>query len=157
MAELFDEENGDSLWKEAIAYEVIQIRNRKALRSLGMYKKGDKLPEGFKMIRLHFVFDVKQDGRRRARLVADGNLTNVPLDAVYSGVVTLRSVRIIAFIAELNGLSLWGTDIGSAYLESYTSEKVCVVAGPEFGKLAGHLLAIDRALYGLRTSGLCWH
>ena len=34
-----------------------------------------------------------------------------------------------------------------------TSKKVCIRAGPEFGKLAGHLLIVDKALYGLRLSG----
>jgi hypothetical protein len=48
-------------------------------------------------------------------------------------------------------------DISSAYLEAYTQEKVCFRAGPEFGPLAGHLLKIVRALYGLRTSGARWH
>jgi hypothetical protein len=32
-----------------------------------------------------------------------------------------------------------------------------VAAGPEFGPLEGHTLLIDKALYGLRSSGLCWH
>ena len=39
-------------------------------------------------------------------------------------------------------------------IESYTSEKVGIVAGPEF---EGHTLIIIRALYGLRSSGHCWH
>jgi hypothetical protein len=32
-----------------------------------------------------------------------------------------------------------------------------IVAGPEFGQLEGHYLIIIKALYGPRTSGLCWH
>ena len=32
-----------------------------------------------------------------------------------------------------------------------------IVGGPEFGSLEGHTLLIDRALYGLRSSGLRWH
>jgi hypothetical protein len=32
-------------------------------------------PSGYKKIRVHFVFDVKRDGRHEARLVADGHLT----------------------------------------------------------------------------------
>ena len=36
-------------------------------------------------------------------------------------------------------------DIGNAYLESCTHEKVCFVAGPEFGPLAGHALVIIKA------------
>jgi hypothetical protein len=57
----------------------------------------------------------------------------------------------------LNGLEIMVGDISSAYLLAYTQEKVCFIAGPEFGNLSGHLLIIDRALYGLRTSGARWH
>ena len=62
----------------------------------------------------------------------------------------------IIFIAKLNRLEVWATDIGNAYIESYTSEKVCIIAGEEFGELAGHTLRIDRALYGLRLSSKAW-
>ena len=55
----------------------------------------------------------------------------------------------IVFIAELNGQELYGADIGNAYLETKTKEKVCFVAGPEFGDYEGHLLLIHKALYGL--------
>jgi len=47
-------------------------------------------PEGYKNIRVHMIFDVKHNGRHRARLVADGHLTDIPVDSVYSGVVSLR-------------------------------------------------------------------
>ena len=60
------------------------------------------------------------------------------------------------FLAELNGLETWATDIGNAYLEAETLEKVFVIAGPEFGELEGHTLVIFEALYGLRSSGLRW-
>ena len=36
-------------------------------------------------------------------------------------------------------------------------EKVCIVAGPKFGSLEGHLVNIVRTLYGLKFSGVCWH
>jgi hypothetical protein len=63
----------------------------------------------------------------------------------------------VTFLSELNGMELWATDIGNAYLEAYTAEKLYIVAGPEFGELKGHMLIISKALYGLRTSGLRWH
>ena len=53
---------------------------------------------------MHFVFDAKHDGRHKARLVADRHLTEVPLSSVYSGVVSLRGIRLVLFLAELNGL-----------------------------------------------------
>jgi hypothetical protein len=61
------------------------------------------------------------------------------------------------FLAEHNQQELWATDIGNAYLEAYTLEKVCIKAGREFGNLAGHTLIISKALYGPRSSGLRWH
>ena len=60
-----------------------------------------------------------------------------PADSVYSGVVSLLGVRVVTFLAELNDLDLWGTDVGNAYLESYTKEAVVFEAGPEFGELKG--------------------
>ena len=63
----------------------------------------------------------------------------------------------LAFIAKHNELELWATDIGNAYLESYTQEKVYIIAGPEFGALKGHKLVITKALYGLKSSGLRWY
>jgi hypothetical protein len=75
----------------------------------------------------------------------------------YSGVVSLKSMRLITFLAELNQLELWGADVGNAYLKSYTKEKIYVVAGPEFGELEGHLLIMDKAFYRTKTAGQCWH
>jgi hypothetical protein len=43
-------------------------------------------------------------------------------------------------------------DIGSAYLEAYTSKKVYIIAGPEFGDGEGHILVISNALYGLQKA-----
>ena len=114
-------------------------------------------PPGYKRITAHLVFDVKHDLRRKARFVAGGHLTDPPKDSVYSGVVSLRSLRLVAMLAELNGLELWAADVGNAYLEASTKEKVYIIAGPEFGERKGHTMLIKKALYGLRTSGARWH
>ena len=65
----------------------------------------------------------------------------------------------VIFLAELNGLKLYATDVGNAYLEAKTRERVCVYGGPEFQDLGlkGHLLVLVRALYGLKSSGARWH
>ena len=110
----------------------------------------------FKKIRVHLVCACKHDGRHKARLCANRNLTEIPINSVYSGVISLKSLRTVIFLAELNGLETWATDIGNAYLEAETSEKVFIIAGPEFGELEGHTLVIFKALYGLRSSGLRW-
>ena len=65
----------------------------------------------------------------------------------------MRGLRTCKLIGELDGMVPWVTDIGNAYLEVLTSEKVCIRAGLEYGELEGHLLIIYKALYGLRLSG----
>jgi Reverse transcriptase (RNA-dependent DNA polymerase) len=64
---------------------------------------------------------------------------------------------LVVFLAELNGFALWGADVGNAYLEAKTKEKVYIVRGHEYGELEGHMLIVDKTLYGLRSSGLRWH
>ena len=71
---------------------------------------------------------------------------DAPVKSVYSSVATLRSIPMTTFLAELNQLELWGTDIGNVCLESYTSEKTCIVAGSEFGDQKGHVLIFNKAL-----------
>ena len=115
--------------------------------------KGCKILRDFRLIRVYTIFDIKIDGRHKNRVVANRHLTTVPSESVYSGVVSLRGFRTCIFIGELEGMVPWTTDIGNAYLETKTSEKVCIRAGPEFGELEGHLLIIFKALYGLCLSG----
>ena len=75
------------------------------------------------MIRVHFVFDVNHCGKFKARLVEDGHLTKEPNETVYSGVVSLRNLRLGMFLAELNNLQLWGADVGNAYLQTQNKRK----------------------------------
>ena len=149
-----DRQNGNTRWKDAETVELKQIDDYKSFLDKG---KGYNPGPDYKKIRVHMVYAVKHDGRHKARLVAGGHLTETPIDSVYSSVVSLRGIRILTFIAELNDLEVWCTDVGNAYLESYTKEKVYIVAGPEFGELEGHVLIIQKALYGLKSSGLHWH
>ena len=72
-------------------------------------------------------------------------------------VIILRSLRIFVFLSQLNNLEIWGADVGNAYLEAYTDEKLCIIAGPEFKELQGHLLIMVKALYGTRSGGARWH
>ena len=147
-----DEQNKNDRWKAAIQVEMDFIMSYNTFKD-----NGSIIPPGYSPCRLHLVFDIKHDGRHKARLVADGHLTPDPLDSVYSGVVSLRGICTLAFLAELNGMDIWATDIGNAYLEARTKEKLYVKAGPEFGELEGHILIIQKALYGLKTSGKRWH
>ena len=88
--------------------------------------------------------------------MADSHLTPEPIENIYSGVVSLRTLRLVIFLGKLNHLDLWGADIGNAYLEAFTDEKLYIVAGPEFQELEGYILIFLQAMYGLKSSGLRW-
>jgi len=67
---------------------------------------------------------------------------HIPVDSLYLGVVSLRGLHIVTFLAKLNDLDLWATDVGNAYLEALTKEKVYIIAGLECQELEGHILII---------------
>ena len=48
-------------------------------------------------------------------------------------------------------------DVGNAYLEAYTTEKVYFIAGPAFGDKEGHTIIIVKALYRLKSSRARFH
>ena len=109
-----DKKFGTTKWQDVEKLELDQLDEYATFTDQG---KDGKRPPGYNRVSGHFVYDMKQDGRHKARYVAGGHLTPVQLESVYSSVVSLRSVRLVTFLAELNDLKLRGTDIGNAYLE----------------------------------------
>jgi len=148
-----DKINGDTLWRKAIAKELGEIN------SFGVFREttqDDNLND-YQKIPYHLVFDVKFDGRCKARLVADGNWTEVLKEDIYSGVVGLDTVRLGFQLAAMNDLLVCAADVGTAFLHGYTREKVYIIAGPEFEGLEGKPLIIHRGIYGLRSSAARFH
>ena len=85
-------------------------------------------------------------------------MADPPNEDIFSGVVSMETVRICFTLAKLNRLNVCAGDIGNAYFYGKTKEKVYVIAGPEFGeKLHGKRLLIDKALYGLKLSSARFH
>ena len=151
-----DARNKNTKWQDATKLEFDQLDEYETFEDAGD-SKTTSAPKGYTKITVHLVFDVKHDGRHKVRCVAGGHLTEIPLDSVYSGVVSLRGLRIMLFLSELNQLEVWATDIGNAYLEASTKETIFIVGGTEFGPRYGRILIIRKALYGLRSSGKRWH
>ena len=151
---MLDEKNGNTKWQDSEKKELDQLNEYKTFIDKGIgYRPGKE----YTKIRVHFVYAVKHDLRHKARLVAGGHMTVVERESSYSGVVSLRSIRLALVMGELNGLQAMVGDVGNAYLEAETQEKVFFIAGPEFGDLQGHTMIIFKALYGLRSSGARYH
>jgi hypothetical protein len=153
-ARRLDKQNGNTRWVDSEHLELRQLFDYEFAHDVGF---GDKMLAGYTKIRCRMIYAVKHDGRHKARFVAGGHLTKEPEESVYSSVVSLRSLRIIILAAELNGLELAQADVGSAYLEALTGEKIYFIAGKEFAPfgMIRHTLTLHKALYGLRSSGQC--
>jgi Reverse transcriptase (RNA-dependent DNA polymerase) len=147
-----DRNNGNTMWQDAEKIELEAILGYAVFNDTGLHTPG---PENHKRINVHFVYAVKHDGCYKACLVVGGHLTNTPIDSVYLSVATLGGVHMVMFLAELNSLNFWSTDIGN---KSNTMEKIYIVGGKEFAcvGLEGHTLVIVKALYGLKSSGARW-
>ena len=134
----FDSENKNSKWYDAIKLEMESMLEYKVFKKcdkaiLDKHKKVRNHPKGNHSTKVHLVFAVKFDGRHKARLVA-------AIENIYSGAVSLRNLTLLILLGKLNHLDLWGADVGIAYLEAFTDEKLYIVAGPEFQELEGYTL-----------------
>ena len=148
-----DKENSNTHWQDEMDLELTQIHEYKVFKDTGKAQFHDGkavTPDGFQKIRVHFVYAVKHAGKFKARPVADGHLTKEP-------VVSLRSLRMVVFLSQLNDLEIWGADVGNAYLEAYTDPNLCIIVGPEFKELQVHLLIMIKTLHGTRSGGARWH
>jgi hypothetical protein len=115
-----DKRNRNTFWQHAAATEM---RHLLECNTIIDKDKGRTTPMGYKRIQCHMIYDVKHYGRRKARPVADGHLADSNTETVYSGVISLRGIRLAVFLAKLNALQLWGADIGNAYHEVPVSVK----------------------------------
>ena len=93
------------------------------------FDKYSPSPVGYKKIRVSLVYYGKHDGRHKASLVTDGQLSDISFGSFYSGLVSLHGIRLLVFLDDINKMETWNTDIGNSYLEDNTLEKVYIIAG----------------------------
>ena len=144
-----DQECGNTLWKDAIAKEMANVKV-----AFKILPDDAKEPVGHQYMECHLVYEIKLDGfRRKARLVAGGHMTEAPAVMTYASVVSRETVRIALTIAALNDLEVKASDVQNAYLTAPCAERIYTRLGPEFGPDQNKLTVIVRALYGLKSAG----
>ena len=108
----FDKANNNSRWHDATKAELDSLHSYEVFKRhekahYDKHKKVLNAPPGYQKIRVHLIFAVKYDGRHKARVVANGHLTPEPVESIYSGVISLRNLRLVIFLGKLNNLELW--------------------------------------------------
>ena len=78
-------------------------------------------PQGYQKIKVHLVLHVNMMDVIKPDLQQVVTYPD-PIDSIYSGVVSTRSLRLSIFLAKLNNMEVWGADIGNAYLVEATTK-----------------------------------
>jgi Reverse transcriptase (RNA-dependent DNA polymerase) len=106
-------------WKIACKEEL------EALRRRNVFKLTD-LPKGCKTIGCRWVFDIKSDGRKKARFVAQGfsQVEGIDFNELFSPVVRFESVRSILALSTLENYYCVGADVCNAYLYGKLDEEI---------------------------------
>ncbi|KAF7761821.1 hypothetical protein Agabi119p4_9813 [Agaricus bisporus var. burnettii] len=139
-------------WIEACIDEL------RALKKRGVYEIVD-LPEGRKTVKNRWVFNIKSDGRKRARLVAKGfsQIEGIDFNELFSPVVRYETARLIFGVAALEDWEIESVDVKAAYLYGKLEEEIYMEQPEGFRKdNDNRVWRLHRALYGLKQSGLAW-
>jgi len=144
-----DQSNGNTLWQDAIALEMKNVRI-----AFEVFEGDVSELKDHEHISGHLIFDIKlgENFRRKARYVADGYKTSTPSAVTYSSVTSRDSVRLFLLLAALNDVDIQSADVQNAFLQAPVLEKVWLTAGPEFGPDQGKNMIVVRALYGLKSA-----
>jgi hypothetical protein len=112
-----------------------------------------KPSSNYQWTKLSMIFEVKQDGRHKARLVAGGHIVDpMGVNSRSTVVKVITSVRLLNVITHSHNSPILCGDIGNAFITANCMEKIYTYAGPEFGDREVSLLIFKKALYGLRSS-----
>jgi hypothetical protein len=118
------------MWGDSVKKEMNGIREHNTFHFL---PPGSKPPEGYQEGPLKIIFSVKPDLHQKARMVLGGHKVDSSEYNCHSSVVQLSSIRLLNVIAKSQGLECLAGDIGNAYINAETKEKIYVQCGPEFG------------------------
>ena len=106
-------------WKTACQEEL------KALHDHNVFRFTD-LSKGHKTIGCRWVFDIKSDSCKKARLVAQGfsQVEGIDFNELFSPVVCFESVRLMFALAATEGWYMTAVDVHSAYLYGKLNEEI---------------------------------
>ncbi|CAB0015179.1 unnamed protein product, partial [Nesidiocoris tenuis] len=145
----FNEAINEEDWKEAITREL------ESFNKLNTWTP-TALPPGRRAIDTRWVFRTKEDGTKRARLVAKG-FQQPTEEFVYSPVCRMSTVRVLLSQAVLNDWPLRQFDVPTAFLNGILEDEVYIKYPDGVKRDGDKVLKLNRALYGLKNSPKCWN
>ena len=93
-------------WDQACNEEIEGLKKRSVYEEV-------KLPEGQKPVQCRWVFNIKSDGRKKARLVTKGfsQIEGVDYNELFSPVVQFETLQLLLALAALEDWEIQALDI----------------------------------------------
>ena len=142
-----------ALWWKACETELSM------LKECNVWEVTDR-PVDQKIIKNHWVFNVKTDGRKKACLVAKdfSQVKGVNYHQIFSPVIQFETVRCMFTLTTLEGWHISGLNVQSTYLYGKLDEELYMEFPEGFlpPNMKGKVLRLLHAIYGLKQAGLAW-
>ena len=134
-------------WRGSIRKEFRGMLNRGVWRTI---KRRD-MPSGRRLVKNNWIFDIKRDGRFRARLVACGYSQVPGIDFQNSYAPTINDVtwRILLVLMVLKNYEGRVVDVETAFLYGELEEDIYMENPPGLGNSADECVKLEKAIYGL--------
>lgn len=140
----------DKEWKEAIDKEI------NAHIKMHTWSIVD-MPKGNKAIDCKWIFRTKEDGTKKARIVAKGFQEDNNFNNNYAPVARLTTIRLLLAHSIQKGWNVKQLDIPTAFLNSNINSEVYMKAPKGLIVEKGKVLKMNKGLYGLKESPKCWN
>ncbi|UYV72862.1 hypothetical protein LAZ67_10001017 [Cordylochernes scorpioides] len=143
---------GQKEWKEAIDKE---IRSHEELETLFSIKLGEK--SNIKPIDTKWIFRTKEDGTKKARLVAHGFQMEESSDIMYAPVARMSTIRMLLSHATNKNWEVNQMDISTAFLNGNIESDIYIKAPQGVKQENGKIFKQNKAIYGLRELPKSWN
>ena len=143
-----------SAWQRALDNEMASFQEHQVLIGL------DHKPNA-NVLDLRVVFDIKQDGRYKARIVAKGfkQREGINYDETYSPTVNMTTIRLLMALATHQHYHVHQVDVKTAFLHAPLEEDIYVRVprGLEAGLGGCEYAKLNKAVYGLKQASRAWY
>ncbi|CAN0358558.1 unnamed protein product, partial [Hapterophycus canaliculatus] len=143
---------------EAMSAELQGLKDSK------MFTVLDKLPVDEKAVGSRWVFSYKSDKdgmivKTKARLLAQGFMQREGVDFFQTSAPTPTAASVKIFLAVANelGYLVYHFDTAQAFTQAELDCTLYTKLPAGCGELSGKIVRLEKALYGLRQSGLLWN
>jgi len=153
LREALDGENAAD-WEKAWESELNSLRKNGTWRI-------ESIPEGRKVVGCRWLFQRKQDGRFKVRLVAKGfsQQPGVDFHETFAPVAKFTTLRVLLALVAENDWELHSMDVKTAFLNGELEEEVFMQCPEGLDEVPGpgYACRLIKAIYGLRQSPRVWY